>query len=186
MKKSDLCEEHFLGAARLDALWSQCIHLHSLTNSPASFHRNPTLMESNSCHWIEKELGIPPRATLWPSHHPLDPLLKTHIKKNQRKSNLTTCGECVKQFAQVETTALGLRHVYAHPARLQCWFKSRFLSSFFSPSFLLQPVCFCSCRATFLSYLLFLYSNSVLELTLKKIACWCIKNINMQTDYLTE
>lgn len=105
MKKSDLCEKHFLGAARLDALWSQCIHLHSLTNSPASFHRNPTLMESNSCHRIEKELGIPPRATLWPSHHPPDPQLKTHIKKNQRKSNLTTCRKCVKWFAQVETTA---------------------------------------------------------------------------------
>lgn len=41
-------------------------------------------------------------------------------------------------------------------------------------------------RATFLSHLLLLYSNSVLEMTLKEIACWCIKNINMQTDYLTE
>lgn len=39
---------------------------------------------------------------------PPDPLLKTHIKnKNQRKSNLTACRECVKWFAQVETTASG-------------------------------------------------------------------------------
>lgn len=56
----------------------------------------------------KKEFGIPPRSTLWPSHHPLDPLFKTRIKKNQRKNNLTTCEECVKWFAQVETTAFGL------------------------------------------------------------------------------
>lgn len=73
MKKSDLCEEPFLGAARLDALWSQCIHLHSLTNSPASFHRNPTLMESNSCHRIEKKSLASPLTQLF--DHPTIPLI---------------------------------------------------------------------------------------------------------------
>ncbi len=35
-------------------LLSSAIHLHSLTESPASFHRNSTLTESDSCHQTEK------------------------------------------------------------------------------------------------------------------------------------
>lgn len=30
------------------------VYLHSLTKSPASFHRNATLTESDSCHQTEK------------------------------------------------------------------------------------------------------------------------------------
>lgn len=40
--------------ARPGRLPSSAIHLHSLTESPASFHRNPALTESDSCHQTEK------------------------------------------------------------------------------------------------------------------------------------
>lgn len=64
----------------------QSHHLHSLTESPASFHRNPTLTESDSCHQTErKELGnhthsalaSPP--SLWPSAR--------HTHKQSKKRN---------------------------------------------------------------------------------------------------
>lgn len=40
--------------ARLGRPTIERVYLHSLTKSPGSFHRNPTLTESDSCHQTEK------------------------------------------------------------------------------------------------------------------------------------
>lgn len=71
------------GPALLSRLPSSAVHLHSLSESPASFHRNPTLTESDSCHQTEKRNLAFTLIQLCPPLRPSDPLLSTHIIKRR-------------------------------------------------------------------------------------------------------
>lgn len=83
---------------RLRRLPSSAIHLHSLTESPASFHRNSALTESDSCHRTEKRNLACTLIQLRPPLHLSIPRLSTHINNQSKGNYLASVDFCFSTF----------------------------------------------------------------------------------------